>query len=108
MNKTSNKTYHIFFGNFSNPLRIEIILSLRKKSKNVTELSEDLGIEQSKVSHALSSLRCCNIVRVEQKGKERVYSLNKETIVPMLKLIDKHAKTFCKGKCIKEKGGCKE
>jgi len=101
----NSKTYHIFFGNFSNPLRIEIVLSLRKKSKNVTELSENLGVEQSKVSHALSSLRCCNIVNVEQRGKERVYSLNKETIIPILNLIDKHAKTFCKGKCIKNKQG---
>jgi len=95
----SNSTYHIFFTNLANPLKIKIIISLKDKEKNVNELSKDLKVEQSKISHALASLRCCNIVEVKQKGKERIYSLNKKTIVPMLKLIDKHAKTFCSGNC---------
>lgn len=104
----SKNTYHLFFTNLANELKISIIISLRKKSKNVTELSKDLEIEQSKISHALASLRCCNIVNVEQKGKQRVYSLNKKTIIPMLDLIDKHAKTHCKGKCVRCGGGCGE
>ncbi|MBR9701334.1 winged helix-turn-helix transcriptional regulator [Candidatus Pacearchaeota archaeon] len=95
----NNSTYHIFFTNLSNPLRIKIVTSLRQKDKNVTELSKELKVEQSKVSHALASLKCCNIVDVKQKGKQRIYSLNKKTVVPMLKLIDKHAKTFCAGDC---------
>jgi len=32
------------------------------------------------------------------KGRERIYSLNKETIIPMLKLIDKHENKYCE-KC---------
>jgi DNA-binding transcriptional ArsR family regulator len=91
--------YHIFFSNLSNPLRMKIVLSLKRKEKNVTELSKALKVEQSKISHALSLLRCCNIVQVKQKGKERVYHLNKKTIVPMLKLIEDHSRTFCKGIC---------
>ena len=96
MNKS---TYHIFFSNLANPLKIKIIISLREKEKNVTELAGELKVEQSKISHALASLRCCNIVGAKQKGKHRVYSLNKNTIAPMLKLIDKHANKFCSGKC---------
>ena len=99
-----SNTYHIFFTNLANPLRIRIITSLKDKEKNVTELSKNLKVEQSKVSHALSSLRCCNIVKVKQKGKQRVYFLNKNTIIPILRLIDKHAKTFCGGIC----RGCKK
>ena len=95
----NNSTYHIFFTNLANPLKIKIITSLKEKEKNVTELSESLSVEQSKISHALSSLKCCNIVNVKQKGKQRVYFLNKETIIPMLNLIDNHAKTFCKKLC---------
>jgi DNA-binding transcriptional ArsR family regulator len=75
---------------------MDIILSLRGKEMNVGAISKELGVEQSKISHALASLKCCNIVQVKQKGKERVYSLNKETIVPILKIIDKHEKKFCK------------
>jgi len=95
----SGETYHIFFTNLANPLKIDIITSLRNKEKSVTELSQEINVEQSKVSHALSSLKCCNIVKVNQKGKQRIYSLNKKTIIPMLDLIDKHSRTFCKGIC---------
>lgn len=95
--------YHIFFSNLANPLKIGIILSLRTGEKNVTEIVKDLHVEQSKISHALQSLKCCNIVNVEQKGKERVYSLNEDTIVPMLNLIDKHASIHCQNKsCMRE------
>ncbi len=94
-----SKTYHYFFSNLANPLRISIILSLRKSEKNVSEIVGDLKVEQSKLSHALSSLRCCNIVKVKQKGKQHIYYLNKKTIIPILNIIDKHAKTFCKGVC---------
>lgn len=102
----SDKKYHIFFTNLANPLKVSIILNLKKKSKNVTRLSKDLKVEQSKISHALASLRCCNIVNVKQQGKQRIYGLNKETIVPMLNLINKHAKTICKRDCSSK--GCEE
>ena len=101
----SKNTYHIFFSNLANPLRIEIITCLEKKGKSVTEISKELNMEQSKVSHALASLKSCSVVEVKQKGKQRIYSLNKKTIVPILKLIDKHAKTFCGGQC-KNCPGC--
>ena len=95
----NNNTYHFFFMNLANPLRISIIQSLREKEKNVTVISKELNVEQSKISHALTSLRDCNIVDVKQKGKERIYSLNKKTIVPMLNLIEKHSQKFCSGNC---------
>ena len=94
-----NNTYHIFFNNLANPLKIKIITSLRDKEKSVTELSDALEVEQSKISHALATLKCCNIVNAKQDGKQRIYSLNKKTIIPMLNLIDKHAKTFCNKMC---------
>lgn len=93
MNKN---TYHIFFRNLANPIKIKIISELKIKKSSVSELSKKTGIEQSKLSHALTSLKVCNIVEVEQKGKQRIYSLNKETIIPILELIDKHEKKFCK------------
>ena len=91
----NNSAYHIFFTNLANPLKIEIISALKEKGSSVGELSEKLKVEQSKISHALALLKKCKIVRMEQNGKKRIYSLNKETIIPMLKLIDKHSKSFC-------------
>lgn len=92
------KTYHIFFSKLSNPLRIKIISALDEKPESVSELSKKLGVEQSKLSHALRELKTCNIVKVAQKGKQRIYSLSR-TIIPILRLIDFHSKTCskCKG-----------
>lgn len=110
MNKCScnpyinHNSYHVFFTNLANRLKIGIILELREGSRNVSELMKELKVEQSKISHALTSLKNCNIVNVQTKGKERVYSLNKDTIIPMLDLIDRHALCHCKNKCVfKEK-----
>jgi len=90
--------YHIFFGNLANPLKVDIISELKEKPSSVLDLAKKLNVEQSKLSHALTSLRCCSIVNVKQDGKKRIYNLNKETILPMLRLIDKHETKFCK-KC---------
>jgi len=98
-------TYHIFFTNLANPLKIKIILSLRNKEKNVTDLSKELGVEQSKISHALILLKKCNIVKSKQEGKQRIYYLNSKTIIPMLKLIDEHATNYCKCKTCNAKCG---
>ena len=91
-------TYHIFFSKLSNPLRIDIISSLEKGEKSVGEISNELCVEQSKLSHALKELKECNIVNVKQKGKKRIYSLSR-TIIPILKLIKCHSKGCenCKG-----------
>ena len=96
MNKS---TYHVFFSNLANPLRIEIISELKNHDLNVGEIIEKLNVEQSKVSHALAVLKSCNIVNSERKGKQIIYSLNKKTIVPILDLIEQHSKNYCKGKC---------
>ena len=94
----SCSTYHIFFRNLANPVKIAIITALKEKESSVNELVERLGIEQSKLSHALASLNHCNIVQSKQDGKKRIYSLNKKTVLPILKLIDNHKCEFCPGR----------
>ena len=89
--------YHIFFKNLANPLKTQIVSSLKERPKSVNELSEEIKVEQSKLSHALSNLKFCNIVTSEQEGKQRIYSLNKKTIIPILNIIDKHRMNFCSG-----------
>lgn len=89
--------YHQFFKNLANPVKTQIIQSLKRKDKCVNELVNDLGIEQSKLSHALANLRACHLVKSKQVGKQRVYSLNKNTILPILKIIDKHSEVYCPG-----------
>lgn len=88
--------YYLFFRNLANPLKIEIISALKKEELSVMELTKKLNKEQSKISHALKSLSNCSIVKVRQEGKKRIYNLNKETILPILNIIDKHKTKFCK------------
>lgn len=94
-----NNSYFIFFGNLANPLRIDIISALKEKEMSVTKIADKLGVEQSKISHALARLKECNIVEVKSEGKQRIYSLNKKTILPILHLIDKHSQLNCNGEC---------
>ena len=89
-----NLSYEMFFKAFSNKTRFEIIKLLRKGSKNVTEICNELGFEQSRVSHNLKCLIECGFVTNNKNGKERIYSLEKNTVMPMLNLIDKHIKKY--------------
>ncbi|MEA3248380.1 MAG: metalloregulator ArsR/SmtB family transcription factor [Nanoarchaeota archaeon] len=91
--------HHIFFRNLANPLKVKIITELKKKPLTVTKLTEILKEEQSKISHALANLKACNIVKSISEGKQRIYSLNKQTILPIMEIIDKHKKSYCKGEC---------
>ncbi|MFH1682717.1 MAG: metalloregulator ArsR/SmtB family transcription factor [Candidatus Woesearchaeota archaeon] len=95
------KSFDSFFINFANKTRLSIILLLREKPLSVTEITAGLKEEQSKISHNLRKLTQCNILSVEQKGKQRIYSLNKQTVLPMLDLVENHVKNHC---CL----GCKK
>ena len=92
-------SYNLFFKTVSNRLRIDILGMLKSKSMNVTELTRALKEEQSKISHNLKKLVDCNIVTSERKGKEKIYSLNKNTIIPLLNLVEEHVKCYCGKNC---------
>ena len=93
--------YYKFFGSLANPLKIQIVEELKRKPQTVSELIENIKEEQSKVSHALANLKSCSIVESKREGKNIIYSLNKETIIPILKIIDEHQKKRCNGSCMK-------
>lgn len=95
--------YHTFFTNLANPLKMDIVASLKNGDKNVNEICSELKVEQSKVSHALSCLKECRIVVSKREGKKVIYSLNKKTVLPMLRILDKHSLGFCGKKSCK---GC--
>ncbi len=87
--------YEIFFTSLANPNRLQIVLSLQEGSKNVTELCAHTGFEQTMVSHNLKRLERCGMVFAERKGKHKYYSLNQETIKPLIKMIDSHVSEYC-------------
>ncbi len=87
--------YKIFFTSLANPNRLQIINFLRQGRKNVTEICQGTGFEQSMISHNLKRLERCGMVFVERQGKNRYYNLNEKTIKPLLKLIDAHMGQYC-------------
>jgi DNA-binding transcriptional ArsR family regulator len=102
MNKIDlDKPHQFFFETLGNQTRWDIIHLLISKPHRATDIAERLGYEQSLVSHHLKRLETCGFVKVKMNGTERIYHLNKETIAPLLKLVDGHVNKFCKKACCK-------
>lgn len=76
---------------------------LREGAKSVSEICKVLEEEQSKISHNLKKMVECRILEVKQKGKQRIYSLNKDTVIPILDLVEKHVHKYCGQECMKLK-----
>ena len=96
------KSYDLFFETFSNKTRMQIIESLIDGPRSVTEICRITAGEQSQISHNLRKLMECHFIDVERKGKQRIYSLNKDTIIPILRLVEIHVHKYCNEECGKK------
>lgn len=93
-------SYDIFFTTLGNENRLKIVRFLSKNGpRNVTQIASGTKIEQSAVSHNLKRLLACHFVHISRNGKERLYSINSQTIKPLIGLIDRHVNKFCKKIC---------
>jgi len=93
------RSNYVFFETLSTKLRVDIIDSLTDGPKSVAEICETVREDQSKVSHSLKKLKDCHFLNVSQDGKKRIYSLNQDTIVPLLKQVEKHVSKYCSAFC---------
>jgi DNA-binding transcriptional ArsR family regulator len=73
------------------PSRLLILGRLRQGPATVTELSEDVGLEQSAVSHQLRLLRTLGLVTRERSGRSVVYSLYDHHVASLLDEAVYHA-----------------
>ena len=96
--KSVQDSYDRFLVTLRNKTRLAVVQSLIEKPKNVTQLTKEFGIHQTSVSHSLKRLLDCGFVFVKKNGKERIYSVNKKTIKPLISLMENHVNTYCK-KC---------
>ncbi len=96
-----NDSYYSFFINFSSESKLKILLALKNGPMNVSSIVKAVNEEQSAVSHNLKKLAQCSIVKVQKKGKERIYSLNGDTVAPLMKIVEKHIKGNCSFRCPK-------
>lgn len=84
----------LLFKALSNESRVDILNLLRSRPKNVSEISEALGMEQTAVSHNLKCLTFCGLVTSERLGKTIEYALNQETVEPIFRLADRHISKY--------------
>jgi DNA-binding transcriptional ArsR family regulator len=70
-----------------------------QKPRSVSEIVAACREEQSKVSHALSILLLCNLVRISKKGRMHIYEIANSKIKQILKLVDKEFCSACKNPC---------
>ena len=90
-----NFSYEKFFANFASRTRFRIILCLMKKPMTVSKIAEEIGMEQTGVSHHLAVLSACNILHSRRAGKSKIYSVNSTTVAPIIELAKKHVKKYC-------------
>ena len=74
----------------STPSRVQILVSLMDGSRSVGELVDELGFEQSLISHQLRVLREHALVTVERVGRHRVYGLADEHVTALLEQALRH------------------
>lgn len=74
--------------------RMKIIDVLFDEESSVNKIVERTGMEQTLVSHQLATLKQYKIVHSRIQGKQRMYSLNQETMAQIMVLVDEHLLLF--------------
>lgn len=75
----------------SDPTRLKIVIALANEPLCVCDLEVVLQMSQSAISHQLRSLKECNIVMYERKGKNVEYRLIDEHIYTLITLVKEHS-----------------
>jgi len=91
----SVKPHALFFQALANQTRMRVLQLLSDRGgMNVSEICSELGLEQTHVSHNLKCLTFCGLVTSTPRGKSRIYSINEETVLPLLKIVDNHLESY--------------
>ncbi len=88
--------------NFATQSKFDILMALKDGPLNVSQIAEKIGDEQSAVSHNLRKMSTCSVLNVRRDGKQRIYSLNEDTVLPILEIVEKHVKHNCRKGCKNE------
>lgn len=75
---------------FGDSTRIKILYDLFGGEKNVTEICEDLEMNQSAVSHQLKLLKAARLIRSRREGKQMIYFLADEHVKTIIAMGKEH------------------
>lgn len=68
----------------STPSRLQILVALRFRPRTVSEIVDEVGMEQSAVSHQLRVLRDHGLVSMRRIGRTRQYALRDEHVSALI------------------------
>ncbi|MFT8708276.1 MAG: metalloregulator ArsR/SmtB family transcription factor [Sporolactobacillus sp.] len=86
-----DRVTHIFKA-LSDPTRVRILYLLSQGECSVSEIAEQLRMQQSAVSHQLGFLRKQNLVKARRDGKIIYYSEEDEHVMNLLTQTIDHAR----------------
>lgn len=73
--------------------RLCVLMHLSQtKESSVSELMEEVGCEQSLLSHHLTDLRAKGILNSRREGQRNFYSINNDQVIPLLECILNYCK----------------
>lgn len=78
------------FKMFADSTRIRILYDLFEGEKNVTEICEDIEMNQSAVSHQLRALKTAKLVKSKRDGKAIIYSLADDHVKTIIAMGKEH------------------
>ncbi len=78
------------FKMFADSTRIRILYDLFEGEKNVTEICEDIEMNQSAVSHQLKALKTGKLVKSKRDGKAIIYSLADDHVKTIIAMGKEH------------------
>ena len=82
------------FNAVAEPRRREILNYLALAERPVSEIVDELGLDQPSVSKHLRVLREVGLVEVRREGRQKIYRINGEAIRPLHEWAEKFARLW--------------
>jgi DNA-binding transcriptional ArsR family regulator len=84
------KSHVVIFQAHASPTRVRTLRALREPAMSLTRTRDEAGVKQTNASHNLRCNVICGLITVARMGKSRIYSLTKETVLPILEIMVDH------------------
>lgn len=78
------------FKAFADSTRIRILYDLLYSEKNVTEITDDLEMNQSAISHQLKHLKNSKLIKARKEGQSVYYSLDDDHVKTIIAMGVEH------------------
>jgi len=82
------------FQAIADPVRRDIIELVSNQPLHVNEIAEKFGISRPAISKHLKILSECEIIKIDQKGRERLCTIQPKNLLPAFLWIEQYQKLW--------------